>query len=359
MNRRSQALRLGSFVVGGLALLVLAIAFVLGGGLFTRSERVLMRFSSSVQGLQVGSPVLFRGVRIGSVVAMELAREAREGLPVVHVQADIERDALLALQSGPATSGSLVPPLVQRGLAARLATQSLLTGQLYVALDLRAPAAGAAASTQAVAAGAGTAGLAEIPTQRSALETVQAQFEGVDVGALVAELRGVAAAARQFVDGAPLKQTLEEVGRLAADMRRLTARLDRRVEPLADSAQQTLAEARRAAGGVGGAVEQFAGAAQRVGGAADRVGAAAQRVEALAAADAPLAQAAEAVRRSAGELGQTAAALRGSVGGDAALVQNLDRATQDVARAARAVRQLADLLEQHPESLIRGRPAVP
>jgi hypothetical protein len=36
-------------------------------------------------------------------------------------------------------------------------------------------------------------------------------------------------------------------------------------------------------------------------------------------------------------------------------VQNADRTLQDLARAARAVRELAELLERHPEALLRGR----
>jgi paraquat-inducible protein B len=351
MNRQARALRVGAFVIAGGVLLVLAIAFVLGGGLFKRQERALLRFSGSVQGLQIGSPVVFRGVRIGNVVAMTLSREGVGDRPAILVQADLDRAALAALEPTPDAGGSLVAPLVRRGLAARLATQSLLTGQLFVNLDLR-PHPGAAGAAAAAAAPVAAGVLAEIPTQPSALEAVQAQFEGVDLGVLVQDLRGVAEAARQFVAGAPLKQTLEEVGRLASEMRRLTARLDRRIGPLADAAERTLAGAARAASGIDGA-------AGRVGSAADRVGSAATRVDALAAPDAALARAAEAVRASASELGQTATALRGSLGRDAALVTDVDRAAQEVARAARAVRELADLLERHPESLIRGRPANP
>ena len=39
------------------------------------------------------------------------------------------------------------------------------------------------------------------------------------------------------------------------------------------------------------------------------------------------------------------------------MMQNLDRALRDVSRAARAVRELADSLDQQPDLLIRGRPA--
>jgi paraquat-inducible protein B len=48
---------------------------------------------------------------------------------------------------------------------------------------------------------------------------------------------------------------------------------------------------------------------------------------------------------------------RGLVGPDAPAQQELRTALQEVTQAARALRVLADSLERHPESLIRGRTA--
>jgi paraquat-inducible protein B len=48
---------------------------------------------------------------------------------------------------------------------------------------------------------------------------------------------------------------------------------------------------------------------------------------------------------------------RGLVGPDAPAQQELRNALQEVTQAARALRVLADSLERHPESLIRGRTA--
>jgi hypothetical protein len=51
--------------------------------------------------------------------------------------------------------------------------------------------------------------------------------------------------------------------------------------------------------------------------------------------------------------------LRNTVGDDAELVHNLDRAAQDVARAARDLSQLSRLLERQPDALLRGRAVAP
>ena len=67
------------------------------------------------------------------------------------------------------------------------------------------------------------------------------------------------------------------------------------------------------------------------------------------------------VQRAADELARSAAALRSATSDDSASVQSVQRAMGDVSRAARSVRELADLIEQQPQSLIRGRnpPAAP
>ena len=79
---------------------------------------------------------------------------------------------------------------------------------------------------------------------------------------------------------------------------------------------------------------------------------------ALAAADSPLVQR---VQQTADELARTASALRSQVSDDATTLQNLNQTLRDVARAARATRELADLLERQPDALLRGRvpPASP
>ena len=58
-------------------------------------------------------------------------------------------------------------------------------------------------------------------------------------------------------------------------------------------------------------------------------------------------------------VGAVVGALRAAVADDSTTVQGLQRALGDVARAARAVRELSDAIEQQPQSLIRGRPAAP
>ncbi len=370
MARQARAWRVGLFVATGLALLVVAAVLVLGRGLLNTPERVALQFNSSVFGLKVAAPVVFKGLRVGQVARIELA--ARSGnTPAVQVWADVDQAALqsvLASLKGVAqestTGAPLVQALVQRGLVAKLATQSLLTGQLFVELDWRAaPVAGVAAD---VAAAVVTLQPMQIPTQAHAMQALQAQMEGLDLASLTQEFKAAAAATRQMAASAPLaplKATLDEINKLAADLRRVAAKLDAKVEPVGEAARGALAEARttlteaRSTFTEGrGTAQRWAAAAGPAASAAEQAGRAAARIEALVAADAPIAQAAIAARRSAEELAQTAVALRGTVGASSPLVADIDRAAREAAAAARSIRALADLLEKHPNALLLGRP---
>lgn len=102
---------------------------------------LLLRFHQSVRGLAIGAPVDFRGVELGQVRAIDLTydRVAGDFAPVVTVEVFPDR----LISSGLPRPESLTRPqrlqvladLTRRGLRAQLRTGSLLTGQLFVALD--------------------------------------------------------------------------------------------------------------------------------------------------------------------------------------------------------------------------------
>jgi paraquat-inducible protein B len=338
----------GLFTLAGLALLALAVV-VVGGRWLAASERALMRFENSVFGLQVGAPVVFRGVRLGQVGAIGLAPTVDDAVAIpVTVEFDraLLRDLLGA--AGPPPE-STVAALVARGLVARLAMQSLLTGQLYVDLDLEPARVAAPAGAVAVPGRrheAAAAGLPVIPTAPTRLQTLQAQLAGLDLAQVGRDLAAVATLSRRLLEGPDAARVLARTADAAQALERLVLRLEREVAPLSQSARGALAESQRAMQALGQGALQVAQAASQ----------AQQQVQALGEAGVPMA--AE-VQRSAAELGRAAAALREAAAEDSALRLHADRALQDVARAARALRELGELIERHPDALLRGREAAP
>jgi paraquat-inducible protein B len=105
---------------------------------------IRMRFAQALRGLEVGAPVEFVGVNIGSVVAVDLGYERQnKSFPVV-VTAKVyphrmgQAYAVLAAQGkteSDETLAAFVGTLVNRGLRAQPRSASLLTGKLYIALD--------------------------------------------------------------------------------------------------------------------------------------------------------------------------------------------------------------------------------
>ncbi len=105
---------------------------------------VRMRFAQALRGLEVGAPVEFVGVNIGSVVAVDLGYERQDNSFPVIVTARLyprrmgqayEALAAQGKTGSTETLAALVGTLVNRGLRAQPRSASLLTGKLYIALD--------------------------------------------------------------------------------------------------------------------------------------------------------------------------------------------------------------------------------
>jgi paraquat-inducible protein B len=105
---------------------------------------VRMRFAQALRGLEVGAPVEFVGVNIGSVVAVSLGYESQDrSFPIVVTAKLYPRrmgqayEALAAQGKTESTDtlATFVGTLVSRGLRAQPRSASLLTGKLYIALD--------------------------------------------------------------------------------------------------------------------------------------------------------------------------------------------------------------------------------
>lgn len=340
MKRKANPTLIGTFVVAGIALIAVAIITLAGSNYFTRKERTVMYFSGSVYGLQIGAPVVFRGVRVGSVESIEVSYNRNTDAFSIPVVAVLDSDAVRGLEGKHTDVDPSELPLqalVERGLSAQLSMQSLLTGLLYVDLDLRPDRASSTHGTQR--------GLTEIPTTPTAIQNLRDQLEGIDLRKITDDIAAIAASARAVISGPQLNQALSDLAEITATVKRVSERLDKRLDPLADELQRSLASTRTAMDGM----EK---AAKSVNDSAEGFGRTSERVSDLLAPDAPLVQN---LQRAANEVARTAGSLREATAGDSRLMVGADRALDDLSRAARALRDLAEALEQQPDALLRGR----
>jgi paraquat-inducible protein B len=340
MKRKANPTLIGTFVVAGIALIAIAIITLAGSNYFTRKERTVMYFSGSVYGLQVGAPVVFRGVRVGSVESIEVSYDRNADAFSIPVVAVLDSDAVRGLDGkhSDADEAELaLPALVERGLSAQLSMQSLLTGLLYVDLDLRPQRT---ATTRNL-----PRGLIEIPTTATAIQNLRDQLEGIDLRKITDDLAAIAASARAVISGPQLNQALNDLAQITATVKRVSERLDKRLDPMAEELQRSLKSTTSA-------MSSLDKAARSVDQTAAGVGRTSDRVSDLLAPDAPLVQN---LQRAANEVSRTAGALREATAGDSQLMVGADRALDDLSRAARALRDLAEALEQQPDALLRGR----
>ena len=134
MAKPDNAKLVGAFVLGALGLLVAAVVLFGGGALLRRTTPAVVYFKGSVAGLSVGAPVSFQGVTVGSVTRIVLEMSSTTGETRIPVYLAFNPEAISFIGGERLTSEGQ-KALIERGLRAQLAPQSLITGQLMVLLD--------------------------------------------------------------------------------------------------------------------------------------------------------------------------------------------------------------------------------
>ena len=139
MSKHANPTVIGAFVVGALILAVMAILLLGSGDLFIQKPRFVLYFKGSVKGLNVGSPVNFRGVNIGTVTNVQLVM-GKSGSDI-RIPVTIEINPGSFIRSEQMIGGMTesrkekLAELIDAGMRAQLQLQSLLTGQLFIQLD--------------------------------------------------------------------------------------------------------------------------------------------------------------------------------------------------------------------------------
>jgi paraquat-inducible protein B len=226
MSKRVSPTVIGAFVVASFAILVVALIVLGSGRMFTRPIRFICMFQGNLNGLKIGAPVKVRGVQIGTVAMIELRLLPSQGrvrpdirglrLPVI---VDLDRSQLLARGgTGEALETAGFDALIKRGFRAQLATESLLTGLLYIDLDLHP-------NTPLKFVLEPNGPIREIPTVQTDLEQLQERltkaldkFEKIDFQALVVSITDAANSIKTLTGSPELKATLESLKGTVANL---------------------------------------------------------------------------------------------------------------------------------------------
>jgi len=208
---RGVYLRVGLLILGGIALLVGLIWF-LAGTQISHGTQFESYFSESVQGLEVGAPVKYRGVTIGRVTEIGLvSAEYRSGEPI-NTESNTYR-LVFVRSTVDTTKIGQVPDAseaVALGLRARLASQGI-TGLSYLELDFVDPARYPA---QAVPWQPNVTYIPSMPSTltqvQDAAQQVLAKLNRVDIDKLAVELTALLTDLRADFAKGDVHQTLAE-----------------------------------------------------------------------------------------------------------------------------------------------------
>lgn len=312
----------GSFVLGGLVLAVAAILFLGGSQYFAKTTQAVIFFDGSIAGLDVGAPVTFRGVRVGSVkrIALRLSNGGDAKIPVTIELAPGQ----VTLDTATPKGGRVdVEQLVVSGLRAELNQQSFVTGQLRIDLDFR-PNAPVPSTMFDVS------GLPLIPALPSDLERLRSTLSQLPV--------------------AELAQSTEHA--LHA-IEHLSESLDQRIGPILDNANHSMTSAQQALDAAKQAVVALQGDASKTLKDVDSLTTDTQRqVDGRSADIQKLLVTAERVAQQADTLMTTVNALtaaRSPLRGD------LEASVRDLAASASSLRGFSQAIERDPSTLLRGR----
>jgi paraquat-inducible protein B len=332
MKKRVNPAAIGIFIAGAVVVLLASLVVFGSGRFFRQTKDRLLTFREPVTGLEPGAPVRLMGVTIGRVkrIFVQVEEKLTNALVVsVVIEIDIKSSkAVLKNYAIDLEDREQFDNAVNKmGLRARLELASLLSGQLYISLDLFPREPGFVLDRES------RDGLWQIPTlpsaKRQMVESVltslnnftEFDFKGsseelkgllVDLRAQLAKLRlGEATTnlsetlvqAKTLLSNPLLKEAITNLNLSLAQIRQLGETLNTNINPL-------LAEAR-----------------------------------------ADLAQAGTMFDEAVHTLRQ----LKVQVEPDSTLSRELIRTLDEASAALNAVRQLADQLERNPSSLITGK----
>ena len=132
MSKKINPSAIGAFVIGATMLLVFGLMIFWRGNLFEQKVHYQIFFDKSVNGLSIGSPVVFRGIRIGQVTDIRLALKVKDENETDKNNWPIQ----VTIKLLPKAFTMAEPDLGYNVHHIMLETQSMLTGMLHIEFDL-------------------------------------------------------------------------------------------------------------------------------------------------------------------------------------------------------------------------------
>ena len=278
--------------------------------IFATTIPYVVKFDGNVGKVKQGAPVTLRGFTVGKVIHVDLTTDPQAGEITTSVTLALDPTRFhveglpdaVAVPDAAADEGltRTLAKLVDHGLRATLTQSPPLLGSEQVELVVapRAPPA------QLVTTGR----YPEIPAESGGLPELIAQLGQVPVAQIGTNVRAITEQIKRLTSSPQLRESLQHLDGTLAELERTVKAAGPQVAPALQSIRATT----------------------------------------------------DSLRHTAAEIDGTAEAARKLLGGSAASPNgNLQQAVYELTGTARAIRTLANFLDQHPEALLRGRGSGP
>ena len=326
MSQKANPTLIGAFVFGAIVIAIGAVLFFGSANLFARKQLFETYFQQTVNGLAVGSNVKYKGVTVGKVTRVQLKFQGADEAPVVRVIYEINTDNLLNKYglSIDLSDRQRHEKAIGNGFRAKLDFESLISGQLFIALDFYKDAA-----APVLHANDNNVDIFEIPPQPSDIDAILADLTkaignigSVDFASLAKELQGVLKSA----DAAIVSLHLGQLG------------------PSIDKAANSISNLANG--------DQVKGALVSVRESFDQLTA---TLKSLNPAVGDLKPTLDQAKAALTNLQKSTAQLDQILKPDSSLRYQLDSSLSEISSAATAIQQLSDFLQRHPNSILFGR----
>jgi len=329
MSKQANKTVIGIFVVGAIALVVVAVVVLGSGKFFKQTIKAVCYFEGSVGGLNIGAPVVFRGVRIGSVTDVILSVDPSKLIFTIPVYIEIEPDKLTVIGVRPKQAGENLKKYIDRGLSASLESQSIVTGQMQVGLDLRPDKPGKFAEFKY------DEKTPEIPTIPTPMQELTRKIENIPFDKIFDKLASALDGIDKLVKSPEIPEAVRSVSLALGDVRKLAQNVDNQIGPLVSSIEGTVNDYGKLARDADSKIDTLS------------VG--------LGDTIKEIQKAVSSIDKTLGEAQSTLGEAKRTLSEDSTLQYEITETLQELQKGVRSIRLLADGLKRNPESVIWGK----
>ena len=315
MSETRKPFMIGAFLLAGLALLVAGVMLLSRDTWFAQPSEYVVYFTGSLDGLDVGADVTYRGVKVGTVREIRLSYDRQ--LKNVVMPVVVRIDSPNGKDEGKHGFDQFIGQLVERGLRAQLQTPSLLTGKAIVALDMFPRESGYVRVPHEL----DLPTIPSVPSRIDQIADVLRELAGslrqLPLQEMAVSAQRTLEAIEKLTNSAELQQGLQSMSQLLAKLDRLSGRLEQQLPPIMDNVQQSSVDLRIAVADIRSAAKTTAQALEQV--------------------------------------NALAAEARRGLGPKSEIQFELLQALQELSRASKTMQRTLEGLDQRPQSLIFGK----